>query len=54
MKFILLLIVILPQKYEVFFLDLSKVFDKVWHDGLIYKLSGISGSLSGINSKLFR
>ena len=29
------------------FLDLSKAFGKVWHDGLIYKLKslGISGSL---------
>ena len=29
------------------FLDISKVFDKVWHNGLLYKLEsfGISGNL---------
>ena len=47
MKFILLLIVILLQKQEVFFLDLSGAFVKLWHDGLIYKLKslGISESV---------
>ena len=38
-----------PKSLEVraVFLDISKAFDKVWHDGLVFKLkqSGVSGNL---------
>ena len=38
-----------PKSLEVraVFLDISKAFDKVWHDGFIFKLkqNGVSGSL---------
>ena len=35
------------MKSELFFLDLSKAFDKVWHKGLIHELKqkGISGNI---------
>ena len=45
-----------PKSLEVraVFLDISKAFDKVWHDGLIFKLkqNGISGSLIKLFWKL--
>ena len=43
--------------YEVrgVFLDISKAFDKVWHDGLIFKLqeNGISGNLLKVLKPFF-
>ena len=39
-----------PLKVRSVFLDISKVFDKVWHKGLLYKLKsiGISGELCNL------
>ena len=37
----------LPLEVRSVFLDISKAFDKVWHEGLLYELKsmGISGEL---------
>ena len=37
----------LPLEVRTVFLDISKAFDKVWHEDLLYKLKslGISGEL---------
>ena len=43
-----------PKDVRGIFLDLSKAFDRVWHDGLIYKSNhtGITGNLKLIESFL--
>ena len=39
-----------PKDVRGIFLDLSKAFDRVWHDGLIYKIKGIG--ITGNSLKL--
>ena len=42
----------MDEGYEIrgVFLDISKAFDKAWHEGLVFKLkqNGISGNLLNI------
>ena len=40
-----------PKDVRSIFLDLSKAFDRVWHDGLIYKIKRIG--ITGNSLKLF-
>ena len=46
------------QSFDVrsVFLDISKAFDKVWHDGIIFKLkqNGITGNLLNLLSNFLR
>ena len=47
MKFTPILMLVLHLKLGVFFWTYSKAFDRVWHDGLPYKIKlyGINGPL---------
>ena len=41
---------------RIVFLDISKAFDKLWHDGIIFKLkqNGISGNLLNLLSNFLK
>ena len=41
-----------PLNWEVIFVDISKAFDKVWHEGLLFKLETIDISVNSL--KLFQ
>ena len=39
-----------PKEVRAIFLDISKAFDKVWHEGLVFKLkqNGVEGEILNI------
>ena len=50
MKYLERCIVIQSHEVRTVFLDISKAFDKVWHESLLYKLKsmGISGEFHNL------
>ena len=50
MAFMHLMHLLIPKDVRGIFLDISKAFDRVWHEGLIYKIKSIG--ITGMPLKL--